>query len=137
MAFNFDDISINTIIGSGSAFAGNLRVTGSMMIDGDVDGDIELSGNLIVGEKARIRGNITARSATISGIVLGDIVAPESIKLMPTSTIVGDIATHRLMLSEGVVFHGHCIALSDDEKYEKEVATQNQLKEIRSKTIIR
>ncbi len=137
MALTIDDISINTIVGAGSAFQGNLRITGAMMIDGDIDGDIEISGNLIVGEKARIHGNITAKSAVISGIILGDILAPESIKLMPTSTVIGDIATHKLLLSDGVIFHGHCIALSDEDLYEKEVSKQTQLKEIRHKAIIR
>lgn len=132
----FDDISINTIIGSGSAVSGNLRINGAMMIDGDIDGNIEASGNIIIGEKAKIRGNISARSATVSGIVLGDITAPEGIKLQATSTVIGDIATKRLILSAGVILHGHCIALSDTEEYQKEVEKQEQLKDIRNRSIL-
>ena len=119
MALLSDDISICTIVGSGSAFVGNMRVNGAMMIDGDVDGDLEVSGNLIIGEKARVRGNISAKSAVISGIVLGDI------------------ATHRLQIANGVVFHGHCIALSDEDLFEKEAVKQRQLRQIKSKTIIK
>lgn len=137
MALLSDDISICTIVGSGSAFVGNMRVNGAMMIDGDVDGDLEVSGNLIIGEKARVRGNISAKSAVISGIVLGDISAPEGIKLTSTSTVLGDIATHRLQIAQGVVFHGHCIALSDEDLFEKEATKQRQLKEIKRKTIIK
>ena len=103
-----DDISICTLVGSGSSFLGNLRVNGAMMVDGDIDGDLEVSGNLIIGEKARVRGNISAKSAVISGIVLGDINAPEGIKLTATSTVLGDIATHRLQIAQGVVFNGQC-----------------------------
>ena len=132
-----DDISICTLVGAGSSFMGNLRVNGAMMVDGDIDGDLEVSGNLIVGEKARVRGNITAKSAVISGIVLGDVSAPESIKLTATSTVLGDIATHRLQIAQGVVFHGHCISLSDDDLFEKESTKRRQLKEIKSKTIIK
>lgn len=132
----FDDISINTIIGSGSAVSGNLRINGAMMIDGDIDGNIEASGNIIIGEKAKIRGNISARSATVSGIVLGDITAPEGIKLQATSTVIGDIATKRLILSAGVILHGHCIALSDTEEYQKEVEKQEQLKDIRNRSVL-
>ena len=108
-----------------------------MMVDGDIDGDLEVSGNLIVGEKARVRGNITAKSAVISGIVLGDISAPEGIKLTATSTVLGDIATHRLQIAQGVVFNGHCISLSDEDLFEKESTKQRQLKEIKQKTIIK
>ena len=132
-----DDISICTLVGSGSSFSGNMRVNGAMMVDGDIDGDLEVSVNLIVGEKARVRGNITAKSAVISGIVLGDISAPEGIKLTATSTVLGDIATHRLQIAQGVVFNGHCISLSDEDLFEKESTKQRQLKEIKQKTIIK
>ena len=137
MALPSDDISICAIVGSGSSFVGNLRVNGSMMVDGDIDGDLEVSGNLIVGEKARVRGNILAKSAVISGIVLGDVTAPESIKLNASSAVLGDIATRRLQVAQGVVFNGHCVALSDDDLFEKESAKQRQLKEIKRKTTIK
>lgn len=133
----FDDISIKTIIGASSAFIGNLRVNGAMMVDGDVDGNIEASGNIIIGEKARVRGNITAKSATISGIVIGDITAPDIVNLTSSATVIGDIATHRAQIASGVLFHGHCIALVDQETYEKEVEKRLEVQEIRSKAILR
>src|SRR5574344_1405286 len=129
----FDDISINTMIGGGSAFSGDLRVSGGMMIDGDVDGNIEISGNIIVAERARVRGNITAKSAIISGIVIGDIRAPESIKLMSSSTVIGDVSTRKLHVADKVILHGHCISISEQERYEQADAVQSQSKEIRNK----
>lgn len=137
MALLFDDISISTIIGAGSSFKGDLRVTGAVMIDGDLDGDLQTTGNLIVGEAARIRGNVSAKAAVINGIVLGDISAPESIKLNTSSTVIGNIATHKLQIANGVVFHGHCIALSDDSLYQRETQRISQLREVRSKSILK
>lgn len=133
----FDDISINIMIGGGSAFYGDLRVSGGMMIDGDVDGNIEISGNIIVAERARVRGNITAKSAIISGIVIGDIRAPESIKLMSSSTVIGDVSTRKLHVADKVILHGHCISIADQERYEKEDTVQSQSKEIRNKAFVR
>ena len=133
----FDDISINTMIGGGAAFYGDLRVSGGMMIDGDVDGNIEISGNIIVAERARVRGNITAKSAIISGIVIGDIRAPESIKLMSSSTVIGDVSTRKLHVADKVILHGHCISIADQERYEKEDTVQSQSKEIRNKAFVR
>ena len=133
----FDAISINTMIGGGSACYGDLRVSGGMMIDGDVDGNIEISGNIIVAERARVRGNITAKSAIISGIVIGDIRAPESIKLMSSSTVIGDVSTRKLHVADKVILHGHCISIADQERYEKEDTVQSQSKEIRNKAFVR
>ncbi|MCQ2610289.1 MAG: polymer-forming cytoskeletal protein [Treponema sp.] len=130
---NFEDFSIKTIVADGSAFSGNLKVTGGLMIDGDIDGNLETTGNILIGEKARIRGNVVAKSAIVSGIVIGDITAPDGIKLNSTSTVIGDISTHKLQIADKVIFHGHCISLPDEEKYQKEVVLQNQSKEIRNR----
>ena len=73
MAFRSDDISINTLVGNGSFIQGNLKVNGFIRIDGDIDGDLETDGAVIISERARIRGNLTAKSAVIGGIVLGDV----------------------------------------------------------------
>ena len=137
MALLFDDISITTIIGAGSSFKGDLKVSGAVMVDGDLDGDLQTTGNLLVGEAARIRGKISAKSATISGIILGDVSAPEGIKLNSSSAVIGNIATHKLQIANGVVFHGHCISLSDNLVYEQETQKQNQLREIRRKSILK
>ena len=58
VAFRSDDISINTFIGSGSAVSGNLKIAGFVTIHGDLDGDLEATGKVIVSEDARVRGNI-------------------------------------------------------------------------------
>ena len=58
MALRIDDISINTILGQGSAITGNIKINGFVRIDGDIDGNLETDGNIIIGENARIRGNI-------------------------------------------------------------------------------
>ncbi|MBP5401632.1 MAG: polymer-forming cytoskeletal protein [Treponema sp.] len=137
MASSDDDFSMKTMISAGSAFSGDFRVAGGMMVDGDIDGNVEISGNIIIGDKARVRGNIAARSATIRGIVIGDVTAPEGIKLMPTSTVIGDVSTHRLQVEDKVVLHGNCISIPDVERYDQETAMQNQSKEIRNKAFAR
>ncbi len=137
MGLLFDDISISTIIGAGSSLKGDLSVSGAVMIDGDLDGDLQTTGNIIIGEAARIRGNISAKSAVVNGIVLGDISAPESIKLNASSAVIGNIATRKLQIANGVVFHGHCIALFDESSFEAERQRQNEIREIKSKSIIK
>ena len=92
MAIFNDNISINSILGTGSSVKGDVKINGFARIDGDIDGNIEATGNVIIGENARIRGNIKAKSITvIGGIVLGDIVAPDFIKLLSSSVVIGEI----------------------------------------------
>lgn len=121
MAFFSDDISINTIVGEGSAVSGNLRVNGFVRVDGDIDGNLDTPGNVIIGEKARIRGNITAAAVTVGGIVIGDISAPKSITLLSESIVIGNITTRRLQIAENTFVQGHCVSLKDEESYSKAV----------------
>ncbi len=117
MALRFDDISINTILGHGSAITGNIKINGFVRIDGDIDGNLETDGNIILGENARIRGNIKAKSVIVGGIVLGNIEAIESVKILSQSVVVGDIISHKVQVEQSAIIHGHFISIKDDEKY--------------------
>jgi len=117
MALRPDDFSINTIIGPGSSINGDMKVSGSIRIDGDLCGNLETDGNVQIGENARIKGNITAKAIIVGGIVIGDITVKESVKLLSSSAVVGDILAHSIQLDENVLFHGHCIAVKDEVKY--------------------
>ena len=90
MAVFNDDISINSIIGNGSSIRGDIKINGFMRIDGDLEGNLETTGNVLVGENARIAGNITARSITVGGIIKGNVVAPEQVHLLSSSIVIGD-----------------------------------------------
>jgi cytoskeletal protein CcmA (bactofilin family) len=135
MIFRSDDISINTLIGAGSAITGNVRGNGFVRIDGDIDGNFETDGNLIIGEKARVRGNITAKAAVICGIVIGDIFAKEGVELLSTSTVIGDIITKSLQVDDRVVLHGRCISISDADSLTEKTTEYMEAKTIRSKAI--
>lgn len=133
MAFLTDDISINTIIGLGSAVSGDVHANGFIRVDGDIDGNLESTGNIIIGDKARINGNINALSITIGGIVLGNIYAPNGIKLLSTSAVIGNISTKNLEIEENVIFHGHCIALKNDEEFNNALEKFSNESAIRSR----
>lgn len=136
MAFRSDDISINTLVGNGSFIQGNLKVNGFIRIDGDIDGDLKTDGAVIISERARIRGNLTAKSAVIGGIVLGDVKAKEGVKLLSSSAVIGNIITRKVQMEDKVVFHGHCISIEDESKFEEETAKFLQAKVIRDKAAI-
>ncbi len=136
MALHFDDISINTILGNGSSMTGNIKVNGFVRIDGDIDGSIETDGNIIIGENARIKGKITAKSVIVGGIIFGDIFAEESIRLLSTSIVIGDVISHKVQIDDKVIFHGHCISVKENDKYQAVSAEYFQAKSIREKASI-
>jgi cytoskeletal protein CcmA (bactofilin family) len=124
---------INTVIGSGSKFVGSLDLQGFVRVDGDIDGSLVTEGRVFIGDAARIHGNVTAKSAMIGGIVLGDVIAPEGVRLFSSAAVVGDITTKHLVADEGVILHGHCIALKDSGAYDSTVRDWQETQAIRSR----
>ena len=136
MALRTDDISINTIIGKGSAISGNMKVNGFIRIDGDIDGNLETDGNVIVGENARIRGDLTAKSAIIGGIIKGNIKANESIKILAEAAVIGDVLSRKVQVDGSAIIHGHCISIKDEAEYGKTSGEYLQSKAIKEKVIL-
>lgn len=107
---------IETIIGEGTFFQGNIKSKGSIRIDGRLEGNIIEAAQVIVGSKGCVQGDITAHSVIIGGKVNGNVTALESIELQPGSQLLGDIHTSTLSIGEGAVFEGHCVMTSEKTK---------------------
>ncbi|MCR4938670.1 MAG: polymer-forming cytoskeletal protein [Treponemataceae bacterium] len=136
MALRTDDFSINTLVGADAFISGDLKVNGFIRVDGDIDGNLETTGNVIIGEKARIRGNVTAVSAVIGGIIEGDIVAPEGVKLFSSSSVLGDVITKRLQISADCLVQGQCVSVKDEEQFLLALENWQNEKAIRQKSIL-
>lgn len=136
MALRIDDISINTVIGHGSSITGNVKVNGFVRVDGDIDGNLETDGNVIIGENARIRGNLSAKSVIMGGIIIGDIKADLSVRLLSNSVVLGDIISHKVQIDDNVLFHGHCISIKENDKYNLETTKYLQEKAIKEKVTL-
>lgn len=136
MALKVDDISINTIIGKGSSITGNLRINGFVRLDGDINGNLETDGNIIIGDSARIKGDVKAKAVIVGGIVLGNILAQESIKLLSNSAVLGDIISRKVQVEDKATFHGHCISIKDEEQFKKTSDAYLQARAIKEKVVL-
>ncbi len=136
MALKVDDISINTILGKGSSITGDLRINGFVRLDGDIDGNLETDGNVIIGDNARIRGDVKAKSVIISGIVVGNIIAQEGIKILSEAAVLGDVISRKVQIDDKATFNGKCISIKDEELFEKQSAQYLQSKAIKEKVVL-
>lgn len=99
-------VQISTLIGKGSELAGDFTIQGSARIDGKVNGDVTVTGALIVGSTGSISGNVSAKSVVIGGEILGDVKAPEKTELTATAKVLGDIATGIIVIDENAIIQG-------------------------------
>ena len=92
----------------GSRVTGQLVFQGAAKIDGNVEGEIRCNGTLTIGEGAEIRAKITGQAVIIRGKVEGNVTAKEKVELLAPARLYGNIASPRLIITEGVVFDGDC-----------------------------
>ena len=97
---------INSLIGEGAKFTGEFSLSGSLRIDGEFQGKISSEGKVIVGEQGHVQTNIQAKVVIVSGRVNGNIYATETVHLLKTARIYGDIISPNLLVHEGVIFEG-------------------------------
>lgn len=105
---NINYEQVDTIVGSGSEFQGTLLARGTLRVDGRVNGEIQVEGDLIVGEKGQVAANIKARHVTIAGQVAGDVELEGTLELTATGRLHGDITVANLIIAEGATFEGAC-----------------------------
>jgi cytoskeletal protein CcmA (bactofilin family) len=105
---------LETIVGDDTRITGKMSVKGTIRVDGIVEGDVEADW-VVVGETGKIRGNTRVRGMVVGGSVEGNIEATETVELKEKSTMVGEIHTPKLGISEGALFDGRARMKSDAE----------------------
>ena len=103
-----NDMTVNSLLGNGSVFKGDIKVTGIIKLAGDFSGTIESTGEVFISESARVESSIKARSVVIGGMVKGDITATDKVTVLSTGIVMGSISTSRLIAEDGVVLDGVC-----------------------------
>jgi hypothetical protein len=74
-------MSPGSVIGRGAVVRGNVRGEGSLEILGRVEGDVNVTGDVVLGESAVVSGNITGVELSIAGTVQGDLRGSQSVLL--------------------------------------------------------
>ena len=90
----------------GVSIKGSVKFLNELLIDGEVEGTIDSTGTLTIGEHACIRGEIRTKSVKVRGTVEGNIFATERCELQASCTLRGDIEAPRLAVSEDATFLG-------------------------------
>ncbi|MEQ8664405.1 MAG: polymer-forming cytoskeletal protein [Rhodospirillales bacterium] len=98
--------AVPSIISADLTITGNLVSEGEVQIDGHVIGDIRTDA-LLIGEDARVTGEIVARRVRVHGRVDGQITA-KSVTLAKTAHVSGDVIHEDLSIEKGAFLEGHC-----------------------------
>lgn len=109
--------STQSTIGEGAVFIGNINSTGMVKVNGTLNGDIFTEAEVVIGEKANIKGNISAGSISIDGVVEGNVNCLGTLELMANGKITGDIEVFNLSVSKGAIFNGKCSIVREEDNF--------------------
>jgi cytoskeletal protein CcmA (bactofilin family) len=106
---------LESLIGANSKFKGDIDTKGTLRIDGSMEGNVNADW-VILGEKACLKGDVTARGIIVGGRVDGNLKAKEIVEIKSKAQVSGDINASKLTIIEGGMFDGRSSMQKDESK---------------------
>ena len=117
---------VSTVLGEGTVFDGNLKTSGTVRVDGTVNGNCTSDEEMILGPEGVVKGNVSAKNIIISGRVDGDITSLGKLEILSTGK--GNIAARSLVIDEGASFDGKCTMTSEVQPVRNTVKSEKNEK---------
>lgn len=106
-------IGFETVLGASSSLEGKFVSSSNVRLDGTFTGTLEINGNVLVGETARINADIHAKNISIAGAVRGNVTG-KKVQLLRTGRVWGDITATALTTEEGAFIDGRIAMVSQE-----------------------
>ena len=120
-----EEAKINAFLGKNTNFNGTLIFDGLVRIDGSMEGNIKTNDTLILSESSKVKADIEAGIAKISGTFTGNVTAKEKVELLKPASITGTIKSPLLFIEEGVILNG-TVEMSKTKTTLKEVKNERE-----------
>lgn len=103
---SFADPMTQSIIRDSTRITGNISGPGDLALDGELQGDISISGLLVIGEKGSVQGKVTAGNMILAGRVRGRVRVEVGIEIRSSGRMKGDVACAKIAIAEGAFLEG-------------------------------
>lgn len=94
------------VLGRTTRVRGRVHGTGDLRVEGQIEGDVRVSGELAVDEGGAITGDVDAGAVTIHGALTGDVSARGAVAIGASARVFGNMGGAEVSLEEGAVFAG-------------------------------
>ena len=102
-------------IDQGVTLEGTLQVTGTFRIDGNVKGNIISEQTVILGDGAKVEGQIEGNRVVISGRFDGVIFAKGRVEIQAKGVVTGEVHSPCMVINPGGIFDGRCHMLASSD----------------------
>jgi cytoskeletal protein CcmA (bactofilin family) len=96
-----------TVIGKGARIRGKISGTATLEINGHVEGEIDVDGDLTVGSGGTVGSDLSGRRVVVRGAVKGNVTGQEAVVLEDGARVVGDIRAPRVAIGPGALVRGY------------------------------
>ena len=101
--------AVISIIGPGMHVVGDCVTTGSLRIEGQVQGAVRAGKAVVVAKEGFVDGDIETQDAVISGRVVGSLKVGSRLELQAGCRIEGKVEARRMQLEEGATLEGQVL----------------------------
>jgi cytoskeletal protein CcmA (bactofilin family) len=105
---------IETTVGPNACFRGDIQSDGGVRIEGIFEGTVDITGNLVIADGAKVIADIKANNISISGAIKGNITG-NRVEILETGRVWGDLTINSLLLNEGAYLRGQTMMHGDIE----------------------
>lgn len=95
-----------TLIAAGATLNGEITGDTDVLIEGTVEGRVHPSQDVTVGDGGLVRGEIEAKRVQVAGKVIGNVHGRESVELLASGSLEGDVSAPSLIIGDGAFFKG-------------------------------
>jgi cytoskeletal protein CcmA (bactofilin family) len=94
------------VLGRSTHVRGRITGAASVEIAGRVDGEVDVTGDVVIETSGLIGANVSGRRVVVRGAVKGDLNGAESVTLEDGAKVVGDVRAPRIAISQGALLRG-------------------------------
>jgi cytoskeletal protein CcmA (bactofilin family) len=96
----------DTLIGQGSLIEGKLECKTNLRVEGQIHGEIDCQGQVIIGETGEAMSNIKGTDVIVAGKVVGDVSTTGKLTITASGQVDGNVDVARLIIVEGGLLNG-------------------------------
>lgn len=96
-----------TVLARSSFIRGNVSGSGDLEIAGRIEGDVTVTGEVVIESTGLVGANVSATRIVVRGAVRGDLVAEESLVVESGARIQGALRAPRIAIAPGGLVRGH------------------------------
>lgn len=106
--------SAPSLIAQHTRLAGDIETAGALLVNGMVQGNGRIGGEISISSDAQWEGDVYASSAVIAGTVVGNITVEDKLEIGASARLRGRVSAKRIAIALGAQVEGEMTCTSTE-----------------------